>query len=143
MRSYNQSYQTFNSLNAYILKGEGAQGMDLTFAALMARAGDEPDAMYGLVAKSVQISPDKLTYRFTLRPEARFHDGSKITAHDVAWSINTLKAKGHPLIQVQMRDVKGAEAARRCDRDRQLCREARARRAALCRRPADLLEEIL
>jgi microcin C transport system substrate-binding protein len=58
----------------------------------------------------VRISPDKLTYRFTLRPEAKFHDGSKITAHDVAWSINTLKAKGHPLIQVQMRDVKGAEA---------------------------------
>ncbi|MEI4902481.1 ABC transporter substrate-binding protein, partial [Klebsiella pneumoniae] len=53
--------------------------------------------------------PDKLTYRFALRPEAKFHDGSKITAHDVAWSINTLKAKGHPLIQVQMRDVKGAE----------------------------------
>lgn len=109
-RAYNQSYQTFNSLNAYILKGEGAQGMELTFAALMARAGDEPDAMYGLVAKSVRISPDKLTYRFTLRPEAKFHDGTGITAHDVAWSINTLKAKGHPLVLVQMRDVKGAEA---------------------------------
>jgi microcin C transport system substrate-binding protein len=110
VRAYNQSYQTFNSLNAFILKGEGAQGMDLTFTALMARAGDEPDAMYGLAAKSVRISPDKLTYRFALRPEAKFHDGSKITAHDVAWSINTLKAKGHPLVQVQMRDVKGAEA---------------------------------
>jgi microcin C transport system substrate-binding protein len=109
VRSYNQSYQTFNSLNAFILKGEGAQGMDLTFTALMARAGDEPDAMYGLAAKSVRISPDRLTYRFALRPEAKFHDGSKITAHDVAWSINTLKAKGHPLIQVQMRDVRGAE----------------------------------
>ena len=35
-----------------ILKGEGAQGMDLTFASLMARAGDEPDAMYGLAARS-------------------------------------------------------------------------------------------
>ena len=56
VRAYNQSYQTFNSLNAYILKGEGAQGMDMTFAPLMVRAGDEPDAMYGLVAKSVQIS---------------------------------------------------------------------------------------
>ena len=51
-RAYNQSYQTFNSLNAYILKGEGAQGMGLTFASLMVRAGDEPDAMYGLVARS-------------------------------------------------------------------------------------------
>ena len=71
VRAYNQSYQTFNSFNAYILKGEGAQGMDMTFAPLMVRAGDEPDAMYGLVAKSVQISADKLTYRFTLRPEAQ------------------------------------------------------------------------
>jgi microcin C transport system substrate-binding protein len=110
IRSNNQSYFTFNSLNAYIIKGEGAQGMDLTFAPLMARANDEPDAMYGLVAKSVQISPDKLTYRFTLRPEARFHDGSKLTAHDAAFSLTALKAKGHPLIIVQMRDMLKAEA---------------------------------
>ena len=110
VRAYNQSYQTFNSLNAYILKGDGAQGMDLTFATLMARAGDEPDAMYGLAAKSVQISPDKLTYRFTLRPEARFHDGTKLTAHDAAFSLTTLKTKGHPLIMQQMRDMVKAEA---------------------------------
>ena len=96
-RLNNQSYFTFNSLNAFILKGEGACGMELTFATLMARAGDEPDAVYGLVAKSVQISPDKLTYRFTLRPEARFHDGTKLTAHDAAFSLTTLKEKGHPL----------------------------------------------
>ena len=110
VRSYNQSYQTFNSLNAYILKGEGAQGMDLTFAPLMVRAGDEPDAMYGLVARSVAISDDKRTYRFTLRPTAKFHDGSRVTAHDVAFSLTTLKAKGHPLIVQQMRDVVSAEA---------------------------------
>ncbi len=72
-RAYNQSFHTFNSFNAFILKGEGAKGMELTFASLMARANDEPDAMYGLAAKSVWISPDKLTYRFTMRPEARFH----------------------------------------------------------------------
>lgn len=110
VRAYNQSYQTFNSLNAYILKGEGAQGMDMTFVALMARANDEPDAMYGLAAKSVRISPDKTTYRFTIRPEARFHDGSKLTAQDVAFSLNTLKEKGHPLIIVQLRDFVKAEA---------------------------------
>src|SRR5262249_26863855 len=65
VRAYNQSFFTFNSLNAYVLKGEGAQGMDMTFATLMGRANDEPDAVYGYVAKSVQISPDKLVYRFT------------------------------------------------------------------------------
>jgi microcin C transport system substrate-binding protein len=111
VRGYNQSFFTFDSLNAYILKGEGAQGMDTTFATLMARANDEPDAMYGFAAKSVQISPDKLIYRFTLRPEARFHDGSKLTAQDVAFSINVLKEKGHPLIVVQLRDMIKAEAA--------------------------------
>ncbi|MGX1101839.1 MULTISPECIES: extracellular solute-binding protein [Bradyrhizobium] len=110
VRGYNQSYYTFNSLNAYVLKGEGAQGMDMTFATLMSRANDEPDAMYGYAASSVQISPDKLTYRFTMRPEARFHDGSKLTAQDVAFSLNTLKEKGHPLIQVQLRDFVKAEA---------------------------------
>src|SRR5689334_1138123 len=110
VRTNNQSYQTFNSLNAFILKGEGAQGMDLTFATLMARAGDEPDAVYGFAAKSVLISPDKLTYRFTMRPEARFHDGSKLTAQDAAFSLTTLKEKGHPLIVVQLRDMVKAEA---------------------------------
>jgi microcin C transport system substrate-binding protein len=110
VRGYNQSYFTFNSLNAFILKGEGAQGMDLTFASLMVRAYDEPDAMYGLAAKSVQISPDKLTYRFTLRPEARFHDGSKLTAHDAAFSLTALKEKGHPLIIIQLRDMEKAQA---------------------------------
>ncbi|WP_166301998.1 extracellular solute-binding protein [Bradyrhizobium sp. 2S1] len=110
VRGYNQSYYTFNSLNAYVLKGEGAQGMDMTFATLMSRANDEPDAMYGYAAKSVQISPDKLTYRFTMRPEARFHDGTKLTAQDAAFSLNTLKEKGHPLIQVQLRDFVKAEA---------------------------------
>lgn len=110
VRAFNQSFYTFNSLNAYILKGEGAQGMDMTFVTLMTRAGDEPDALYGLAAKSVQISPDKLVYRFTMRPEARFHDGTKLTAQDVAFSINILKEKGHPLLIVQLRDMVKAEA---------------------------------
>src|SRR5246127_3268028 len=109
-RAYNQSFFTFNSFNAYILKGEGAQGMDMTFAPLMVRASDEPDAMYGLAAKSVWISDDKTTYRFTMRPEARFHDGSKLTAHDAAFSLTALKQKGHPLIIVQLRDMLKAEA---------------------------------
>ncbi|WP_420131374.1 extracellular solute-binding protein [Rhodopseudomonas sp.] len=110
VRAFNQSFQTFNSLNAFILKGDGAQGMGLTFASLMARAGDEPDAMYGFAASSVAISADGLTYRFTMRPEARFHDGSKLTAKDAAFSLNILKAKGHPIITQQMRDFIKADA---------------------------------
>jgi microcin C transport system substrate-binding protein len=109
-RAFNQSFFTFNSLNAFILKGDGAQGMGMTFASLMARAGDEPDAMYGLAAKSVRISADGLTYRFAMRPEARFHDGQKLTARDAAFSLTILKTKGHPLITQQMRDMVSAQA---------------------------------
>ena len=110
-RQYNQNFLTFNSLNTYILKGDGAQGMELTFATLMARAADEPDAMYGLAARAVAIAPDGLTYRFFLRPEARFHDGSRILAADVAFSLITLKEKGHPIIHQLLRDMTEVEAA--------------------------------
>ena len=110
-RGYNGSFLTFNSLNAYILKGDGAFGMDLTFATLMARSGDEPDAMYGFAARAVRISDDGLTYTFLMRPEAKFHDGTALTAADVVWSLNTLKDKGHPIISQFLRDFKGAEVS--------------------------------
>jgi microcin C transport system substrate-binding protein len=110
-RQFNQNFLTFNSLNSYILKGDAAQGMELTFATLMARCGDEPDAMYGLAASKVRRSADGLTYRFFIRPEAKFHDGTPLTAHDVVFSLTILKAKGHPLITQLLRDFTGAKAA--------------------------------
>jgi microcin C transport system substrate-binding protein len=109
-RSFNQNFLTFNSLNIFILKGDGAQGMELTFASLMARAADEPDALYGLAARAVRISADGLTYRFLMRPGIKFHDGSPLTAHDVAFSLKILKDKGHPMAQQLLRDFVGAEA---------------------------------
>jgi microcin C transport system substrate-binding protein len=107
---YNQNSRTFNSLNSFILKGDGAQGMELTFASLMAGAADEPDGMYGLAARAVQISPNGLTYRFAMRPGTRFHDDSPLTAHDVVFSLKVLKDKGHPIAQILLRDLAGAEA---------------------------------
>jgi microcin C transport system substrate-binding protein len=109
-RIYNQNFLTFNSLNSFILKGDGAQGMELTFASLMTSAADEPDSMYGLAARAVQISEDGLTYRFLMRPGITFHDGSKLTAHDVAFSLQTMKEKGHPIAYQLLRDFAGAEA---------------------------------
>ena len=109
-RQYNQNFLTFNSLNSYILKGDAAQGMELTFATLLARAGDEPDAMYGFAAAKVRRSADGVTYRFLIRPEAKFHDGTPLTAHDVAYSLTVLKDKGHPIITQLLRDFLGATA---------------------------------
>jgi microcin C transport system substrate-binding protein len=109
-RAYNQNFLTFNSLNSFIMKGDAAQGMEWTFASLMARAEDEPDAMYGFAADKVRISSDGLIYRFHIRPEARFHDGSKLTARDVAFSLTILKDKGHPIIAQRLIEMLGTEA---------------------------------
>ena len=108
--TFNQNFLTFNSLNTFILKGDAAQGMELIFASLMVRAEDEPDALYGLAARAVAISPDGLVYRFLLRPGLKFHDGSALTAHDVAYSLQVLKEKGHPIAQQLLRDFTGAQA---------------------------------
>jgi microcin C transport system substrate-binding protein len=109
-RIFNQGLLTFNSLNSFILKGDAAQGMEYTFASLMARAYDEADAMYGLAARAVQISPDRLAYRFSMRRGINFHDGSPLTAHDVAFSLQLLKEKGHPIIQQLLHNFTDAQA---------------------------------
>lgn len=106
----NQSFDTFNTLNTFVLQGDGAAGMEACFDSLMAGSGDEPGSLYGLLAKSVAISPDKLTYRFRLRPEAKFHDGSKVTAADVAFSMNILKSKGHPSYRLMLNELVSAKA---------------------------------
>jgi len=106
----NQSFNTFNTLNVFILKGEGAAGVQASFDSLMTGTGDEPDAMYGLVAESVLRTEGRPEWRFKLRPQARFHDGSPLTADDVAFSLETMKTKGHPIYQQILRDLLRAEA---------------------------------
>ena len=105
-----EQYGTFNTLNAYILRGDPAFGMGLTFDSLMTPSLDERDALYGLVAESVAISEDQNELRFALRPEARFSDGSPLTAKDVVFSLNILKTKGHPTIRQDLRDMESATA---------------------------------
>ncbi len=112
--SGNQTFDTFDTLNIYSWKGNGAAGMSATFDTLMAPNGDEPDSVYGLLAQSVSVSGDKLDYRFRLRPEARFFDGSKVTAADVAFSLNVLKEKGHPVYAQLLKEVEfGVSRGRR------------------------------
>jgi microcin C transport system substrate-binding protein len=101
---------TFNSLNNYILKGDAAQGLELLFDSLMTPAADEPDAVYGLVAESAEVADDEMSVTFYLRPEARFADGSPLTADDPVYSFEALKTKGHPIYHQMLEDVVKAEA---------------------------------
>jgi microcin C transport system substrate-binding protein len=109
-RLLNQSFQTFNTLNSFVLTGDAPPRMEMTFDTLMTRASDEPDAIYGLVAASVDVSEDLSTYTFHLRPEARFNDGTPLTAEDVAFSLTLLRDHGHPSIAEPMRPMTGVTA---------------------------------
>lgn len=107
--SGNQNFTTFDTLNIYSQRGNGAAGMSLIYDSLMGGSLDEPDSLYGLVAKSVRRSADGLAYRFKLRPEARFHDGSPLTAEDVVFSLETLKGpKAHAIYRIALDKVLGA-----------------------------------
>jgi microcin C transport system substrate-binding protein len=100
---------TFDSFNGFILKGNPAQNIELLFDTLMVRANDEPDAVYGLVAKSADLAPDKRSITFQLREEARFSDGSKLTADDVCDTFRLLSTVGHERIRLLIRDVEKCE----------------------------------
>ena len=105
-----ESRTTFDSFNNFILKGDAAQGLGRLFDSLMVRAKDEPDAAYGLLAESADLAPDKKSVVFKLRREAKFADGTPVTADDVVFSFEVLKEKGHPQYRIALRDVDKAEA---------------------------------
>lgn len=100
---------TFDSFNGYILKGDAVQGFDLMFDSLMASAADEPDARYGLVAETADLAADYKSVTFRLRPEARFADGTALTAEDVCDSFRLLSTQGHERIRITIRDVEACE----------------------------------
>ncbi len=101
---------TFDNLNGFILKGDAAQGLEYLFDSLMVRALDEPDAVYSLIAREAEVAADGKSVTFRLRPEAKFADGTAVTAEDAVFSFDTLKSKGHPTFRVLLRDVAKAEA---------------------------------
>jgi microcin C transport system substrate-binding protein len=108
---YNQAPTTFNTLNSFVLRGDAPPRMGLTFDTLMAGADDEPSSYYGLVAETVDVSDDGNVFTFHLRDGPRFHDGTPLTADDVAFSLMLLKEKGHPAITEVVQPMAKAEAS--------------------------------
>lgn len=103
---------TFSSFNMFTLKDDPAAGLEFLFDSLMTRAFDEPDAVYGLVAHSAEVADDKRSVTFFMRPEAKFRDGTPITAEDVVFSFEKLRdpAIAHPRFSATLHDVVKAEA---------------------------------
>jgi microcin C transport system substrate-binding protein len=100
---------TFDNLNPFILKGASAAGLGGLFDTLTYQSDDEPFTVYGLVAERIEFPQDRSWVEFTLRPEARFHDGSPITVEDVIFTFEILKQKGHPRYRLYYANVVKAE----------------------------------
>jgi microcin C transport system substrate-binding protein len=111
---FNQNPQTFNTLNSFVARGDAPPRMELCFDSLMTNksttALDEPDAVYGLLAESITISEDRKSFEFALRPEARFHDGSPLTAEDAAFTYKLFKEDGHPSLLLVLTEMTEAVA---------------------------------
>jgi microcin C transport system substrate-binding protein len=85
---------TFDSFNLAVagVKGTPEQGIGLLFETLTAQSLDEPSAAYGLLAEAFSYPQDFSSVTFRLRQEARWHDGKPVTADDVIFSFEVLKA---------------------------------------------------
>lgn len=98
---------TFDSFNPYIARGNPAAGVG--YETLLVSSADEPFTEYGLIAESITVPDDRSWVVFTLRPEARWHDGAPITADDVIFSLNMLKEKGNPFFRFYYGNIVAAE----------------------------------
>ncbi|WP_257265725.1 extracellular solute-binding protein [Endozoicomonas sp. ONNA2] len=96
---------TFDSLNPYTNKGTPVTGIGLIYDTLMTQSRDEPFSLYPLVAESAERAPDNSSITFNLNPDARFHDGRPITAHDVKYTFELLTRQGHPFYRSYYADV--------------------------------------
>jgi len=106
----NASFGSFDTFNPFSIKGNAAPGIGFLFEPLMKMSDDEPFSLYGLIAESIDIAPDRKSVTFTLRPQAHFSDGTPIGADDVVFSFNTLKQKGVPQYRYYYNDVEAAVA---------------------------------
>jgi microcin C transport system substrate-binding protein len=102
---------TFDSFNPYIIKGNAAAGVAALYESLTTQSLDEPFSEYGLLAETMEMPEDRSWVAFTLRPEARWHDGQPVTVDDVIWSLETLRDKGAPFYRYYYKNVKSVEPA--------------------------------
>lgn len=97
---------TFDTLNTFTIKGNAPAGIrDVLFENLLKRSPDEPFSLYGWVAESLEVAPDRSWIVFNINPKAKWQDGTPITAKDVAFSYKTFLEHGTPGQQMYYKKV--------------------------------------
>jgi len=86
-------FNDFNSLNG---RGDDASGLGLLSDSLLGGAADELDTSYGVLAESIQMPKDRAWVTFKIRDEARWANGTPVTAEDVKFTFDFQFEKGWP-----------------------------------------------
>lgn len=102
---------SFDTFNPFVIKGNPDAGSGLIYDRLMTSSADEPFSEYGLLAETVETPADRSWVAFTLRPQARWHDGQPVTVEDVIWTFETLRTKGQPFYRAYYAQVDTVEQA--------------------------------
>ena len=101
---------SFDSLNPLIVRGEPVQGMrEFVFESLMSRSQNEPFTLYGLVAETLDVPPDRSAVTFRINPKARFSDGQPVSVDDVIFSFEVLRDHGRPNYRTYYKKVSKTE----------------------------------
>lgn len=104
------SISTFDNLNSLNGKGSSTEGINYVFDSLMDSSLDEPGVLYPLLAEKVSYDPAKTKFViFHLNPQARFSDGSPVTAEDIKFSFDTIQTKANLGFQMYLSDLAKTE----------------------------------
>ncbi|WP_237072669.1 extracellular solute-binding protein [Pseudaestuariivita rosea] len=87
---------TFDSMNPFSLQGRAAALSSSSIERLMISSADEPGTRYGLIAESLEYPESEDWVIYNLRPEARFSDGTPVTADDVVFTHELLMEQALP-----------------------------------------------
>ncbi len=103
---------SFDKFNPWTVRGNAPAGVLIWMVETLAHlAQDEPQTMYGLLAREMLVAPDFSSITFRIRPEARFNNGDPVLAKDVVHSFAMLSSKqASPDVQTQIAGIEKAVA---------------------------------
>ena len=87
---------TFDSMNPYTRKGRAHGFATYPYERLMTSTADDAYASYCLLCETLEYPESQDWVIFNLRPEAKFSDGTPVTAEDVAFTHNLFITQGLP-----------------------------------------------
>ena len=88
------SMGTFDSMNPYSRKGRAGALASAPFESLLEGTADEVGSLYGLLAETIEYPEDQTWVIFNLRDEAKFSDGTPVTAYDVKYTFELFLEQG-------------------------------------------------